>query len=64
MRTNIDINDEILNEISHFKPATSKKELVNIALKEYLMYLKRTDLLDMVDKGIDWEGDLEQWRTA
>ena len=64
MRTNIDINDEVLNEISRFKPATSKKELVNIALKEYLMYLRRTDLLNMIDQGIDWEGDLEQWRTA
>ena len=64
MRTNIDINDEILNEISHFKPATSKKELVNIALKEYLMYLRRTDLSNMIDQGIDWEGDLEQRRTA
>ena len=64
MRTNIDINDEILNEISRYKPATSKKELVNVALKEYLMYLKRTDLLNMIEQGIDWEGDLEQWRTA
>ena len=64
MRTNIDINDEVLNEISRFKPATSKKELVNLALKEYLMYLQRTDLLNMIDQGIDWEGDLEKWRTA
>jgi Arc/MetJ family transcription regulator len=63
MRTNIDINDEVLNEISRFKPATSKKELVNVALKEYLMYLKRMDLLTIIDQGIDWEGDLEQWRT-
>jgi Arc/MetJ family transcription regulator len=63
MRTNIDINDEILNEISRFKPATSKKELVNVALKEYLMYLKRMDLLTIIDQGIEWEGDLEQWRT-
>lgn len=63
MRTNIDINDEVLNEISRLKPATSKKELVNVALKEYLMYLKRMDLLSIVDQGVDWEGDLEQWRT-
>lgn len=62
MRTNIDINDEVLNEISHFKPFTSKKELVNVALKEYLMYLKRMDLLTIIDQGINWEGDLQQWR--
>jgi Arc/MetJ family transcription regulator len=63
MRTNIDINDEVLNEISQFKPSASKKEIVNNALKEYLMYLKRMDLLTIIDQGIDWEGDLEQWRT-
>ncbi|MDZ7897735.1 MAG: type II toxin-antitoxin system VapB family antitoxin [Arcicella sp.] len=63
MRTNIDINDDILKEISRFKPSASKKELVNIALKEYLMYLRRMDILTIIDQGIDWEGDLEQWRT-
>lgn len=63
MRTNIEINDEILKEISLLKPASSKKEIVNIALKEYLMYLKRVDLLALIDQGIEWEGDLEQWRS-
>jgi len=63
MRTNIEINDEILREISQLKPASSKKEIVNLALKEYLMYLKRVDLLTLIDKGIDWEGNLEQWRS-
>lgn len=63
MRTNIEINDEILREISLLKPSSSKKEIVNIALKEYLMYLKRVDLLTLIDQGIEWEGDLEQWRS-
>lgn len=63
MRTNIEINDEILREISQLKPSSSKKEIVNIALKEYLMYLKRVDLLTLIDQGIEWEGDLEQWRS-
>ena len=63
MRTNIDINDEVLNEIIGFKPSVSKKEIVNNALQEYLMHIKRKELLNFIDKGIDWEGDLEQWRT-
>ena len=41
MRTNIDINDEVLNEISRFKPATSKKELVNILSRLYLLKIGR-----------------------
>ena len=63
MRTNIEINDEVLNEIIGFKPSVSKKEIVNNALQEYLMHIKRKELLNFIDKGIDWEGDLEQWRT-
>lgn len=63
MRTNIDINDAVLNEIISFKPSVSKKEIVNNALQEYLMHIKRKELLNFIDNGIDWEGDLEQWRT-
>lgn len=63
MRTNIDINDEVLNEIISFKPSVSKKEIVNNALQAYLMHIKRKELLNLIDNGIDWEGDLEQWRS-
>ncbi len=63
MRTNIDINDDVLREISLLKPTASKKDLVNIALKEYLMYLKRVNLLTLVEQGIEWEGDLDEWRS-
>jgi Arc/MetJ family transcription regulator len=62
MRTNIDINDAVLNEIISFKPSVSKKELVNNALQEYLMHIKRKELLNFIDSGIEWEGDVEQWR--
>ena len=64
MRTNIDINDDVLNEISHFKPTVSKEEIVNNALQEYLMLIKRKELLNFIDEGIEWEVNLEQWRTA
>ena len=64
MRTNIDINDEVLNEISHLKPSVSKKEIVNNALQEYLMLIKRKELLNFIEEGIEWESNLEQWRTA
>lgn len=63
MRTNIDINDAVLNEIISFKPSVSKNEIVNNALQEYLMHIKRKELLNLIDSGIDWEGDLEQWRS-
>lgn len=63
MRANIEINDEALNEIIVLKPSVSKKEIVNTALQEHFMHIKRKELLSFVDKGIDWDGDLEQWRS-
>jgi Arc/MetJ family transcription regulator len=63
MRTNIDIDDAVLNEIIGFKPSVSKKEIVNNALQEYLMHIKRKELLNFIDEGIDWEGNLDEWRS-
>ena len=63
MRTNIDIDDEVLNEIIGFKPSISKKEIINNALKEYLMLIKRKELLNFIDEGIEWEGNLDEWRS-
>jgi Arc/MetJ family transcription regulator len=63
MRTNIDIDDAVLNEIIGFKPSVSKKEIVNNALQEYLMHIKRKELLNLIDEGIDWEGNLDEWRS-
>jgi Arc/MetJ family transcription regulator len=63
MRTNIDIDDTVLAEIINFKPSVSKKEIVNNALQEYLMHIKRKELLNFIDEGIDWEGNLDEWRS-
>ena len=63
MRTNIDIDDEVLNEIIGFKPSISKKEIINNALKEYLMLIKRKELLNFIGEGIEWEGNLDEWRS-
>lgn len=63
MRTNIDIDDEVLNEIIGFKPSISKKEIINNALQEYLMLIKRKELLNFIDEGIEWEGNLDEWRS-
>ena len=62
MRTNIDINDELLQkamEVSHLK---TKKAIVELALKEYVDRQARLDLLSLFGK-VEWVGDLEQMRT-
>ncbi|GAB4022307.1 type II toxin-antitoxin system VapB family antitoxin [Spirosoma migulaei] len=62
MRTNIDINDELLQvamEISHIK---TKKAIVELALQEYINMMRRKDLLSLRGK-VQWDGDLDQMRT-
>ncbi|QDK81345.1 type II toxin-antitoxin system VapB family antitoxin [Spirosoma sp. KCTC 42546] len=62
MRTNIDINDELLQvamEISHLK---TKKAIVELALQEYINMMRRKDLLSLRGK-VQWDGDLDQMRT-
>ncbi len=63
MKINIDIDDNTLNEIISFKPSMSKKEIVNNALQEYFMHIKRKELLNFIDEGIEWEGNLDEWRS-
>ena len=61
MVTNIDIDQEKIEAIMSIKKFKSKKELVNVALDEYLRVLAGKELLKL--KGSDsWEGDLEEIR--
>ena len=63
MRTNIDINDDLLKralEMSHLK---TKKAIVELALQQYVERQARLDLLSLFGK-VEWVGDLEQMRTS
>jgi Arc/MetJ family transcription regulator len=62
MRTNIDIDDKLLNDAIKATNISVKKDLVNTALKE--MVEKRTiqKFKQLRGKGI-WEGDLAKMRT-
>jgi Arc/MetJ family transcription regulator len=62
MRTNIDIDDQLLQRamaISHLK---TKKAIVELALQEYINRQARQNLLSLFGK-VEWDGDLEQMRT-
>jgi len=63
-RTNIELDDELVEEAMELTGARSKREVVDIALRR------------LVDKGslyrsirklrgkLDWEGDVDAWRSA
>lgn len=51
MRTNIVLNDELVEEAFRFsKNVTTKRELVETALKEYVINRKRKNLKDIKGK--------------
>lgn len=47
MRTNIDLDDELVREALKASGAKTKKELVHLALREFLENRRRLNLLDL-----------------
>lgn len=62
MRTNIDIDDKLLQRALEFSQLKTKKAIVELALQEYIDMMRRRDLLSLRGK-VQWDGDLEQMRT-
>ena len=63
IRTNIEIDDKLIEEIKLYSKLKTKKNIVNKALKSYLNELKRRELASLAGK-IAWEGDLESMRET
>ena len=62
MRTNIDIDDKLLKEALKYSKLSTKKEVVNYVLDEYVKLKKRKLLLTLRGK-VKWEGNLDEMRT-
>lgn len=63
MRTNIDIDDEVIREVQELTGARTKREAVDFALRELLARHRRLDILKIRGK-VHWEGDLEASREG
>lgn len=50
MRTNIDIDDNLVEEAFKVSQAKTKKELIHQALKEFVQNRRRLNLLDLEGK--------------
>ena len=62
-RTNIDLDDQLVREgLRKFK-CKSKRELVDLALKELLKSAKRKEILELRGR-LKWAGDLEELRRS
>jgi Arc/MetJ family transcription regulator len=57
MRTNIDIDDEVLREAQRLVGTRTKRETVDLALRELVARHRRIGVLDLRGR-VRWEGDL------
>lgn len=62
MRTNIDINEKLMEEALRLSHVKTKKEVVAQALDTYVRLLKQRRLLELRGK-VKWEGDLDEMRS-
>lgn len=63
MRTNIEIDDEVLREAQRLTGARTKRETVDVALRELVARQRRIGILDLRGR-VHWEGDLDESRLG
>ncbi len=63
LRTNIELDEKLVNEAMKLTRKTTKKEVVNYALEELVRKLKRKKMLRLKGK-VEWIGDLEEMRRS
>ncbi len=61
MRTNIVLNDQLVKEAMRLSHTSTKKEVVDLALQNYVASLKRRNMKNLFGK-VKWEGDLKKMR--
>ncbi len=63
MRTNIVLNEELVKEAMRLSHSNTKKEVVDMALQNFVAHLKRRNMKELFGK-VKWEGDLDKMREA
>jgi Arc/MetJ family transcription regulator len=63
VRTNIEIDDEVMREAQHLLGVSTKKETVDMALRELVARHRRLGVLDLRGR-VHWVGDLDQSRLG
>ncbi|MGN6530297.1 MAG: type II toxin-antitoxin system VapB family antitoxin [Ginsengibacter sp.] len=61
MRTNIEIDDELMKKALKYSKLKTKKEVINEALNAFVKYQMRLKLLSLQGK-VKWVGDLDKMR--
>ncbi len=62
MKTNIKLDDKLLQKALKLSQLTDKKAVIELALQEYINQKHREDLMALRGQ-VQWDGDLNQMRT-
>lgn len=63
LRTNIELDEELVDEAMKLTHIKTKKELVNYAIGELVRKTKIKNLLELEGK-VEWSGDLADMRQS
>jgi len=62
MRTNIELDDVLVQQAIKLSKLRTKKEVVQEALKNYVAWMKKKELLNLRGR-VTWEGSLKEMRS-
>lgn len=63
MRTNVEIDDAVMAEVQHLTGVRTKREAIDLALRELVARHRRIGILDLRGQ-IHWEGSLDRSREG
>jgi Arc/MetJ family transcription regulator len=63
MRTNIEIDDEVMREAQRLTGIKTKREAVDLALRELVARHRRLGILELRGR-VHWQGDLDTTRRG
>jgi Arc/MetJ family transcription regulator len=61
MRTNVDIDDRLMDEAKRLSGLKTKRAVVNAGLESLIQLKRQAKILDLAGK-IEWVGDLDEMR--
>jgi Arc/MetJ family transcription regulator len=61
LRTNIELDEKLVEEAMKFTHKKTKKEIVNYALADLVKRFKRKQLMELEGK-VEWAGNLDDMR--
>jgi Arc/MetJ family transcription regulator len=62
-RTNIVLDDQLIEKCRKATGIQTKKDLVDHALRQLLRHSDQKKILELRGK-VDWQGDIESWRKG